>query len=160
MPDHKKIVCAIGDMIRPNGIIGMSNGTRLYVADHGAGKTYSYTINKDGTLTDKQIFALEGSDGMTIDSQGNVYLTGKAVAVYNRKGQKIQEIAVPEGPSNVTFGGKDNQTLFVTARTSLYAIPMEVKGAKTPVQLGRQPGEKPKATRESKRAKEGKRQQQ
>ena len=155
MPDHKKIVRVIGDMIRPNGIIGIPNGTRLYVADHGAGKTYSYTINKDGTLTAKQIFALEGSDGMTIDSRGNVYLTGKAVAVYNRTGQKIQEIAVPEGPSNVTFGGKDNRTLFITARTSLYAIPMEVKGARTPVQKGEQPAPKTKRDRP---AKENKRQ--
>ena len=75
---------------------------------------------------------------MTIDNRGNVYLTGKTVTVYNRRGEKIAEIPVPEGPANVTFGGTDNQTLFITARTSLYSIPTEVRGARTPVRPGQQ----------------------
>jgi gluconolactonase len=154
-PDRKSVTRVINDMVRPNGVIGTPNGRRLFVADHGAGKTYVYRVNKDGTLTDKQLFAPEGSDGVTIDSRGNVYLTGKGVAVYNRKGQKVQEIAVPEGPANVTFGGKDNRTLFITARTSLYSILMEVKGAATPVRPDGQEAQKAKATRESKKAKEG-----
>jgi len=154
-PDRKKLTRVIDDMVRPNGVIGTPNGRRLYVADHGAGKTYAYRINDDGTLSNKQLVAPEGSDGMTIDNQGNVYLTGKAVTVYNRKGEKVQEIAVPEGPANVTFGGKGNQTLFITARTSLYSIPMEVKGAKTPAQRGEQPAPKP---RKEKTTKAGKRQ--
>jgi gluconolactonase len=152
-PDRKTVIPVVSDMVRPNGLIGTSNGRRLYIADAGAGKTYLYTVNKDGTLSDKQLLAPEGSDGMTLDSRGNVYLTGKAVSVYNRKGQKVQEIAVPEGPSNVTFGGKDDKTLFITARTSLYSIPMEVKGAATPVRKGEQPAPKPKR---DKKAKEGK----
>lgn len=155
MPDHKKIVRVISDMVRPNGLIGTPTGRKLYVADHGAGKTFVYSINKDGTLADKQVFASEGSDGMTIDSRGNIYLTGKAVAVYNRKGRKIQEIQVPEGPSNITFGGKDDKTLFITARTSLYSIAMEVKGAATPIRKDGQPAPKP---RKEKTTKEGKRQ--
>jgi L-ascorbate metabolism protein UlaG (beta-lactamase superfamily) len=66
---------------------------------------------------------------MTIDNEGNIYLTTNAVSVYNSKGQKIETIQAPEQPANVTFSGKDNQTLFITARTSLYSIPMRVKGA-------------------------------
>jgi gluconolactonase len=65
---------------------------------------------------------------MTMDIQGNVYLCTKVVAVYNKKGEKLQEIQVPEQPANVTFGGKNKQTLFITARTSLYAVEMTVKG--------------------------------
>jgi gluconolactonase len=155
-PDRKKVIRVISDMVRPNGVIGTPNGRRLYVADHGAGKTYVYRVNDDGTLSNKQLFAPEGADGMTIDSQGNVYLTGKAVAVYNRQGEKIQEIQVPEGPSNVTFGGKDDKTLFITARTSLYAVAMEVKGATTPVQDGRRFDQKIRAPREP-RPKQGRR---
>jgi gluconolactonase len=127
--DRKRLIRVIDDMVRPNGLIGTPDGGLLYVADHGGGKTFVYTVNKGGTLSNKKLFAPEGSDGMTIDNEGNVYLTTNAVAVYNAEGKKIQTIEVPEQPANVTFGGRDNQTLFITARTSLYAIRMRVKGA-------------------------------
>ncbi|MEN6577773.1 MAG: SMP-30/gluconolactonase/LRE family protein [Phycisphaerales bacterium] len=135
-PNRKKVIRVVSDMVRPNGVIGTPNGRRLYVADHGENKTYSYRINSDGTLSDKQLFAEQGSDGVTLDARGNLYLTSDAVTVYNRRGERIAEIKVPEGPANVTFGGKDNQTLFITARTSLYSIPMEVRGARTPIRPG------------------------
>lgn len=119
-------------MVRPNGLIGTPNGRMLYVADAGAGKTYAYQVNRSGTLTDRKLFASEGSDGMTIDNKGNVYLSTKVVAVYNKRGKKIEEIPVPEQPTNLTFAGADNNTLFITARTSLYAVDMRVSGAATP----------------------------
>ena len=149
-PDRKKVIRVIDDMTRPNGVIGTPNGRRLYVADQGAGKTYSYRIADDGTLTDKQLFVEQGSDGLTIDARGNLYLTGKTVTVHNRKGEKIADIQVPEGPANVTFGGPDNQTLFITARTSLYSIPTEVRGARTPARPGQQrgPGQGKQRTRQ------------
>ena len=128
-PDRKKIIRVIDDMVRPNGIIGTRNGKVLYVTDHGGKKTFVYTINKEGTLSNKKLFAPEGSDGMTIDNEGNVYLTTRAVVVYNKKGEKIETIEVPEGPANVCFGGKDKRTLFITARTSLYSVRMRVKAA-------------------------------
>ena len=127
-PDRKKVIRVIDDMVRPNGVIGTPNGRRLYVTDHGGKKTFSYRIGKDGTLSRKKLFCEEGSDGMTIDKEGNVYLTSGAVKVYNKKGELIETIAVPEGPANVCFGGKDNQTLFITARTSLYCVKMRVEG--------------------------------
>jgi gluconolactonase len=127
--DRKRLIRVIDDMVRPNGLIGTPDGRLLYVADHSGGKTFVYTINKDGTLSNKKLFAPEGSDGMTIDNEGNVYLTTNAIAVYNPEGKKIETIEVPEQPANVTFGGRDNQTLFITARTSFYAIKMRVKGA-------------------------------
>jgi gluconolactonase len=82
---------------------------------------------KDGSLTDKQLFADEGSDGLTIDSKGNVYLTNTAVKVYNPAGRLIETIEVPERPTNVCFGGKDGKTLYITARTSVYKIEMKVE---------------------------------
>lgn len=121
-PDRKKLIRVIDDMVRPNGVIGTPDGTTLYVTDHGGRKTFVYKINENGTLSNKKLFAPEGSDGMTIDNEGNVYLTTDVVAVYNKDGKKIEEIKVPERPANVTFGGKDKRTLFITARTSLYSI--------------------------------------
>lgn len=127
-PDRKKLIRVISDMVRPNGVIGTPDGKTLYVADNGDGKIFVYQTNDDGTLAGKKLFAPEGSDGMTIDGEGNVYLATRVVAVYNKEGQKIESIQVPEQPANVTFGGGDNQTLFITARTSLYAVRMRVKG--------------------------------
>ena len=127
--DRKKLIRVIDDMVRPNGVIGTPEGETLYVTDHGGGKTFAYKINQDGSLSNKKLFAPEGSDGMTIDNEGNIYLTRRVVVVYNKNGEKIEEIKVPEGPANVTFGGSDNQTLFITARTSLYSVRMRVKGA-------------------------------
>ena len=73
---------------------------------------------------------LTAPDGMTIDEAGNVYLTrGRAVSVYDKAGKKVATIDVPEGTTNVCFGGKDGKTLFITAGTSLYSITMKVKGA-------------------------------
>jgi gluconolactonase len=127
-PDASKVVRVIDDLVRPNGIIGTPDGKKLYVADHGGRMTFAYDIKRDRGLKNKKLFAMQGSDGMTIDEEGNIYLTSDAVVVYNRRGEKIATIAVPERPSNVCFGGKDGRTLFITARTSLYSIRMRVKG--------------------------------
>ncbi len=126
-PDRKRVTRVINDMVRPNGLIGTPDGKILYVTDHGGRKTFSYRINKDGSLANKTLFAPEGSDGMTMDEQGNVYLTNRAVRIYNPAGTLIETIKVPEGPANVCFGGKDRNILFITARTSLYSVKMKVK---------------------------------
>ena len=127
-PDRKTLIRVAEDFVKPNGIIGTPDGKKLYIADIGDSKIYEYLIEDDGTLSDKKFFAPEGSDGMTIDNQGNVYLTNRAVSIFDKSGKKIQTIQVPEIPSNVCFGGKERNILFITARTSLYAMQMNVKG--------------------------------
>lgn len=118
-----------GEIKQPNGIIGTPDGKTLYVADIGANKTYQYDVEADGTLKNRKQFCAQGSDGMTIDEQGNVYFTlGKFVTIYDKAGKKVTAIDVPEGATNVCFGGKDMKTLFVTAGTSLYSVQMKVKG--------------------------------
>jgi gluconolactonase len=129
-PDRGKLVRIIDDLQQPNGIIGTPDGKRLYVADIKAKKTYSYDVNADGSLTNKQLFCEMGSDGTTIDEEGNVYLTGKGVTVFDKSGKKIQQIDVNElWTANVCFGGKDRRTLFITASKGLYAIKTRVSGA-------------------------------
>jgi sugar lactone lactonase YvrE/L-ascorbate metabolism protein UlaG (beta-lactamase superfamily) len=128
LPGRKEVLRVIDDMVRPNGVIGTPDGKKLYVTDNGGGETFSYKISEDGTLSNKKFFAPEGSDGMTIDNEGNVYLTTSAVTVYNEDGRKIETIEVPERPSNVAFGGADGHTLFITARKSLYSVRTRVKG--------------------------------
>jgi gluconolactonase len=130
-PDKQKLSIAADGFVRPNGIVGSADGKRLYVADINAGKTYSYAISDTGVLTEKNLFASMGSDGMTLDDQGNVYLTGKGVTVFNSRGEEIAKIPIDEPwTANVCFGGKDRKTLFITASKSVYALKMNVKGAK------------------------------
>jgi gluconolactonase len=119
---------AIGDLGQPNGIVGTPDGKYLYVADIKGRTTWKYTIHPDGTLSNKTSFAPAGSDGMTLDSKGNVYLTFGRVLIYDKKGEKVGEIELPESPSNLCFGGKDRKTLFITARTSVYTVRMRVRG--------------------------------
>src|SRR5436190_7951634 len=110
----KELRRVIEDLKQPNGIIGTPDGKLLYVADIGAGRTYRYAIQTDGSLTEKKLFCEMGSDGMTIDSEGDIYLTGKGVTVFDPSGKQIEHIDVPENWSaNVCFGGKDRQTLFI-----------------------------------------------
>jgi gluconolactonase len=129
-PDKSQVIRVVDDMIRPNGLIGTADGKTLYITDWGAKKTFRYQVNNDGTLANKTFFAPVGSDGMTIDNQGNIYLTETGVLVYDPDGNKIQEILVEKQPTNVSFGGPDNATLFITARTALYAVRMSVHGLK------------------------------
>ena len=128
--DRQKFVRVVEDLKQPNGIIGTPDGKTLYVADIGAGKTYQYDIQADGGLSPKKLFCELGSDGMTIDREGNLYLTGKGVSVFDQTGKKIEQIDVPEPwTANVSFGGKDRQTLFITASKGFYSIKTRVPGA-------------------------------
>lgn len=128
-PDHKRLIRVVDDMKQPNGIIGTPDGKTLYVADIGGSKSYAYDILPDGTPARKRLFCGLGSDGMTIDSEGNVYLTGKGVTVFDKTGKQIEHINVDEPwTANVCFGGADRHTLFITASKSLYAIRTRAKG--------------------------------
>ena len=127
-PDLERVIQVTTDLARPNDVIGTSNGSCLYVADHGGRRTSIYDIAPDGRLRNQRLFVAHGSDGMTLDVRGNVYLTGNDVTIYNSNGNPVGSIAAPEPPANLAFGGADGKTLFITARTSLYAVEMTVTG--------------------------------
>jgi gluconolactonase len=125
-PDTGKVERLIEDFRQPNGIVGSPDGKKLYASDIQARKTWSYDIQPDGKLANKQSFCDVGSDGMTIDSEGNVYLSSRFVQVFDKTGKKLGDIQAPEAPANMCFGGKDRKTLFITARKGLYTIRMKV----------------------------------
>jgi gluconolactonase len=125
----KEAIIVDSDLMQPNGIVGAPDGKNLFVADIRASKTYKYQINPDGSLTNRQLYIAQGSDGMTLDSQGNLYLSGKGVTVYDPAGKKLGTIPVPSRwVGNICFGGKDRRTLFITASESIYTLQMQVKG--------------------------------
>jgi gluconolactonase len=129
IPKNKAAVTVVDDMMQPNGIIGTPDGKYLYIADIRGNKTFKYNIAADGTLKDKILFIPKGSDGMTMDNLGNVYVTGRGITVYNPQGQQIEFIDIPgDRTTNLTFGGKERNTLFITATRSVYTLQMKVKG--------------------------------
>ncbi|HEY5344848.1 MAG TPA: SMP-30/gluconolactonase/LRE family protein [Verrucomicrobiae bacterium] len=128
--DKKTLAQVTSDLKKPNGITGTADGKNLFVSDIRDGQTWRYDIAADGALTNKTFFCALGSDGMTIDAEGNLYLTGHGVTVFDKAGKQIDHIDVPEKWSaNVCFGGADHKTLFITATESLYSIQLRVKGA-------------------------------
>jgi gluconolactonase len=125
----KEAVVAADSLQKPNGIVGTPDGRYLYVADIQANKTYKYSIGPDGQLSGKVLFVAQGSDGMTLDERGNVYLTGNGVTVYDVAGRKIAYIPVPEKwTANLCFGGRDRKTLFITASEAIYILRMRERG--------------------------------
>jgi gluconolactonase len=129
-PDHKTIMRVIDDLKAPNGIVGTLDGKSLFIADISGNKTWKYSINNDGSLSAKKLFCEMGSDGMTIDVMGNIYLTGPGVHVFDKNGIFIGSIPVPEEwTANVCFGGNDMKSLFITASKGFYRIRTLIKGA-------------------------------
>ena len=129
-PDGKVVRAAEG-FKNPNGIVGTPDGKTLYVADHAGEATYAFDIGADGALSSRRKIINRGSDGMTLDEKGNLYLTAKEnVEIFAPNGKLLQTIETPERTTNVTFGGKDRKTLFITCPSSVYAIDMTVRGAK------------------------------
>jgi gluconolactonase len=129
--DRRQLVRVIEDLEKPNGITGTPDGKVLYVADIKAGKTFRYDIAPDGRLSGKTLAAELGSDGMTLDNEGNLYLTGDGVIVFDRLGREAERIPIPneKWTANVSFGGQDRRMLFITASTGLYGVKTRVKGA-------------------------------
>lgn len=131
-PDQKTVTCVAKGLVKPNGIIGTPDGLKLYVADIKADSTFAFDIMPDGSLTNQGLLVAQGSDGMTLDREGNIYLTGrKGVTVVNPSGQIIEEIPIDQKwTANVTFGGRKRKTLFITSMNAVYALKMRVKGVK------------------------------
>jgi DNA-binding beta-propeller fold protein YncE len=116
------------DVLRAFGLAPMSVGQTVYVSDESEQKTYSATVGDDGALTNAKLFVNRGGESVAQDSDGNVYIAAGQIYVYNSSGKLIDTIDVPERPSQILFGGPDRKTLFIAARSSLYAVQMRNSG--------------------------------
>ncbi len=118
----------------PNGVMLSPDEKTLYIFPSGSATMLSFPVEEPGKLgPQREFYELQpggnGADGATIDSKGNLYITSHlGIEVVDPAGKALGVIECPEKPANVTFGGPDLKTLYITARTSLYAAPMEVKG--------------------------------
>ena len=120
-PGGKPVARVTDDLVRPNGLAASPDGQTLYITDHGAGKTYRYAVQPDGTLTDKTLFADIGADGLALDSQGNLYLAEQGIVMLDATGQRVRTFETPEQPTNVCLI-EDESKLFVTARSRILLI--------------------------------------
>ena len=116
------------DLLRGFSLAPAAPGKPFYMTDESELKTYSATVGPDGAISSVKLFAEQGGEGVAVDSQGNVYIAAGQIYVYNPAGALIDTIEVPERPLQLAFGGKDGQTLFIPARSSLYAVGTRFKG--------------------------------
>jgi len=135
--DVIRVVDELGDKA-PNGVILSPDEKTLYVVCSMQAEVVAFDVVAPGRLGKERDFASlkqaagksgGGGDGLTIDAQGNLYITSAiGVQVFSPKGELLGVIELPEQPANVTFGGADRKTLYATARTGVYAVPMEAEG--------------------------------
>src|SRR6476619_7020268 len=122
----------------PNGIILSPDEKKLYVIPSQQAEMLAYPVEAPGKIGQQRVFctvkqaagkSAGGGDGCAMDTKGNLYIaTALGVQVFSPQGSLLGVIEFPEQPSNCDFGGKDFKTLYVTARTSVYAVPMEATG--------------------------------
>ena len=115
-----EVIRVATDLVRPNGIIGTADGSKLYVADHGDSKIYQYTIANDGTLTNKQLFAAIKADGLSIDADGNLYAASSSIMVYNSAGQLIKTFDLPGTITNICIVEEEKKIAFITTHNRVY----------------------------------------
>jgi gluconolactonase len=128
----------VDDLKLPNGVILSPDEKTLYVVPSGQEEVMAYPVESPGKLGAGKVFCRlkqaagqqgHGGDGLTIDTKGNLYITsGLGLQVFDREGMHLGIIEVPEPPANVTFGGPEFKTLYITARKSLYRADMEATG--------------------------------
>jgi len=123
---------------RPNGICFSPDESKLYVNDSGETLVHVFDVAEDGSIANGRVFArpedanAQGStDGMKVDTAGNVYTTGPGgIWIYAPDGTLLDRISVPHPPTNLAFGGPDNTTLYITARPDVYRIQVNIPGVK------------------------------
>jgi gluconolactonase len=128
-PDGK--ISLIAKMPRPNGVTLTPDGNTLYVADTLQRKIMAYDLDAQGNASHERVFISDidgGPDGLRVAANGNVYIACRGVAIYTPEGKFIRMIEFPEIPANLTFGDSDLQTIYVTARTSVYRVRVPDKG--------------------------------
>jgi sugar lactone lactonase YvrE len=127
-PDGKTIIPVQNDLFRSWSLRSAKAGDTFFQADEFGQKVWTFTVNPDGALVNPKIFAEEGELSLAQDTEGNIYVSAGQIFVYDKTGKQIDVITTPERPATIAFGGTDKKTLFITARTGLYAVRTKYAG--------------------------------
>ena len=123
------------DFTMPNGLAFSPDEQTLYVNDSAHGHIRAFDVNTQGDISNGRVLIkMEGDepggpDGMKVDRQGNVYCTGPGgFWIIDQQGKCLAKVRPPESPANFAWGDADWQGFYMTCRTSLYRIRMNVPG--------------------------------
>jgi gluconolactonase len=117
---------------RPNGIAIAPNGRILYVTNSDERNVRAYDLDRNGSASNERVLVsgIEGvPDGIRVDEKGNLYVAAAKIEVYTAEGKPLGSVALQETPSNCAFGDADFGSLYITARTSVYRVRLNVKGS-------------------------------
>jgi gluconolactonase len=117
---------------RPNGVALAPNGRILYVDNSDERNVRAYDLDHNGAASNERVLisGIDGvPDGMCVDEKGNLYVAANKVEVYSPEGKHLGAVDTRETPSNCTFGDADFESLYITARTSVYRARLNVKGS-------------------------------
>jgi len=138
-PDGETLTLVVDDFEKPNGLAFSPDESLLYIDDTDRSHIRVFDVNPDGTVSNSRVFVEVkgegegGVDGMKVDSEGNIYVTGPGgIWVFDPWGNKLGRIDVPEVVANMAWGDEDWKTLYITASTSLYRIRLNVEGIRVP----------------------------
>ena len=133
-PDGKLTLLA-QDFDRPNGVALSPDEKTLYVDDCTRLHVRAFDVASDGSISNGRVLCeLKSSrpgvpDGLKVDREGNLYVTGAGgVWVFDKTGKHLGTIVMPELPANCAWGDDDFRTLYLTARTGLYKIRLKIPG--------------------------------
>lgn len=133
-PKTGRTTAVVKDFVQPNGLAFSPDERKLYVADSGTPRHVRvFDVAADGSVNPGRVFCtidVGGPDGIRVDRDGRLWSSaGDGVHVFAADGRRLGKILTPEAPANLCFGGTDGRTLFMTARKSLYSVPVKVGGA-------------------------------
>lgn len=138
-PATGEIYPVVTDMVRPNGLAFSPDESLLYVSDTagfnipgGPHHIRVYEIVSDRHVKNGRVFCVIDPgqpDGFRVDEHGNIFTSSQdSVQVYAPDGTQLGKILIPQTSTNLTFGGKERDRLFITAGHSLYAIDLNTRG--------------------------------
>jgi sugar lactone lactonase YvrE len=109
------------DVLRTFGLSTAAPGKPFYLTCEADVKTWRASLGPDGNFTEFEPFVEQGGESVAVGPDGNVYLAAGQIYVYSPEGKLVETIDVPQRPVQVAFGGRDGRTLYIAARTALYA---------------------------------------
>ena len=121
-PDSATIIPVCYDLMRATSLLEAFPGKPFYAVDEYGKRTVLFDVGPGGYVSNPRVFAEKGENNAAMDDNGNVYIPDGEVYVFNKYGEQIDEINVPERPTCVIFGGRDGKSLYFTARSSFYEV--------------------------------------